>query len=151
MSKVSVLTAYISIHKFDVICISETFLSSDTTFDNDSLIIEGYNIVRSDHPSNSRWGGVFIYYKQSLALMHRLSGISRLKTIQFHFFILIPDIFDQFVDNLQLTLDEVANRSHFLIAFFGDFEVKSENWYKHDKTSYDYEGSKIDALRQNSD
>ena len=50
---------------------SETFLNSDITFDDDSLMIEGYNIVRSDHTSNSRRGGVFIYYKQSLALMHR--------------------------------------------------------------------------------
>ena len=48
-SKVSLLRAYISIHKFDVICISETFLDSDTAFDDDNLKIEGY-IVRSDHP-----------------------------------------------------------------------------------------------------
>ena len=64
-SKVFLLRAYLSIHKFDVICISETFLNSDTTFGDDNLIIEGYNIVRSDHPSNT---GVCIYYKQSLAL-----------------------------------------------------------------------------------
>ena len=31
-------------------------------------MIEGYNIARSDHPSNSRQGGVSIYNKQSLAL-----------------------------------------------------------------------------------
>ena len=64
---VSLLRAYTSIHKFDVICISETFLNSDTAFD-DNLKIEGYNIVRSDHPCNSRRGGVCIYYNQSLAL-----------------------------------------------------------------------------------
>ena len=57
-SKVSLLRAYISIHKFDVICISETFLKK----------IEGYNIVRSDHLSNSRRGGIYIYYNQLLAL-----------------------------------------------------------------------------------
>ena len=56
--KVSLLRAYISIHKFDVICISETFLNSDTAFDDDNLKIEGCNIVRSDHPSDSRRGGV---------------------------------------------------------------------------------------------
>ena len=67
-SKVSLLRAYIFIHKFDVICISETFLNSDTAFDDDNLKIEGYNIVRSDHPSNSRRGGVFMYYNHSLAL-----------------------------------------------------------------------------------
>ena len=53
-SKVSLLRAYISVHKFDVICISETFLNSDTAFDDNNLEIEGYNILRSDHPSSSR-------------------------------------------------------------------------------------------------
>ena len=32
---------------------SETFLNSDTAFDDGTLKIEGYNIARSDHPSNS--------------------------------------------------------------------------------------------------
>ena len=66
-SKVSLLRAYISIHKFDVICISETFPNSDTAFADDNLKNEGY-IVRSDHPSDYRRGGVCIYYNQSLAL-----------------------------------------------------------------------------------
>ena len=54
------------------------------------------------------------------------------------------DVFDQFTDNLELTLDEVANHKPFLIVVLGDFNVKSENWYKHEKTSY--EGAKIDPL-----
>ena len=53
-SKVSLLRACISLHKYDVICISETSLYSDTAFDDDNLKIEGYNIVKSDHPSNFR-------------------------------------------------------------------------------------------------
>ena len=53
-------------------------------------------------------------------------------------------MFDQFVDNLELTLDEVANYNSFLTVVLGDFDVKSENWHKHDKTSY--KGAKIDAL-----
>ena len=54
------------------------------------------------------------------------------------------DTFDQFAENLELILDEVANHNSFLIVVLGDFNVKSENWYKHDKMSY--EGAKIDAL-----
>ena len=30
------------------------------------------------------------------------------------------------------------------MAVLGDFDTKSSNWYKHDKTTY--EGSKIDAV-----
>ena len=67
-SKVYHLKAYIPIHKFDVICISGTFLNSDTAFNDDNLKIKRYNIVRSGHLSNSRRGGACIYYKQELAL-----------------------------------------------------------------------------------
>ena len=33
------------------------------------------------------------------------------------------DIFDQFADNLELTLDEVGNHNPFLIVLLGDFNV----------------------------
>ena len=65
--KVSLLRAYISTHKFDVICISETYLDSDTSDDDDNLKIAGYNLIRADHPFNTKRGGVCIYYKHSLA------------------------------------------------------------------------------------
>ena len=38
-----------STHKFDVICISETYFDSDTTDDDDNLKIGGYNLIRADH------------------------------------------------------------------------------------------------------
>ena len=47
------------------------------------------------------------------------------------------DTFDQFAENLELILDEVANHNSFLIIVLGDFNVKSEKWYKHNKTSYE--------------
>ena len=66
--KVSLLRAYISTHKFDVICISETYLDSDTSDDDSNLKIAGYNLIRADHSSNTKQGGVFIYYKHLLSL-----------------------------------------------------------------------------------
>ena len=54
------------------------------------------------------------------------------------------DIFDEFADNLELTLDEVANHNSFLIVVLNDLNVKSENWYKYNKTSQ--EGAKIYRL-----
>ena len=38
----------------------------------------------------------------------------------------------------------MANHNSFLIVVLDDFNVKSGNWYKHDKTSYGR--AKIDAL-----
>ena len=62
------LKAYIAIHKFDIICLSETYLDSSTTSDDDNLAISGYNLIRSDHPSNNKRCGVCIYYKNFLHL-----------------------------------------------------------------------------------
>ena len=51
--KISLSSAYISVHKFDIICLSETYLSSETSPDNDNLEIPGYNTIRNDYPSNT--------------------------------------------------------------------------------------------------
>ena len=75
--KVSLLRAYISTHKFDVICISETYLDSDTSDDEDNLKIAGYNLIWADHPSNTKQDGVCIYYKHSLTF--KLFNIHSLK------------------------------------------------------------------------
>ena len=66
--KVSILRAYILLHNFDVVCISETYLDSTTALDYENLHIAGYNLLRADHASNSKRGGVCVYYKSSLAL-----------------------------------------------------------------------------------
>ena len=60
-SKVSPLKAYLTVHKFDIVCLSETYLDSNTAPDNDNLEISGYNLIRLDHPSNSKREGVCIY------------------------------------------------------------------------------------------
>ena len=64
--KLSLLRAYLSTHKFDVIYISDTYLNSTSTVD-ENLEIAGYTLIRADHPSNTRRGGVCIYYKNSIA------------------------------------------------------------------------------------
>ena len=54
--KLSLLRAYVSSHKFDVICISETCFDSDTSTVDENLEIVGYALIRADHPSNTtRW------------------------------------------------------------------------------------------------
>ena len=65
-TKVSFLSAYIFVHKFDIICLSETYLNSEIPSDDKNLEIAGYNLIRDDHPSNSKRGGVCAYYKSSL-------------------------------------------------------------------------------------
>ena len=76
--KISLLRAYISLHNFDLVCISETYLDSTTAHDDENLAITGYNLLRVNHASNSKRGGVCAYYKSSLAL--RLIDIHSLST-----------------------------------------------------------------------
>ena len=56
--KVSLLRAYVAIEKFDVVCLSETYLDSSNLSDDDNFYLPGYNLVRADHPSNAKKGGV---------------------------------------------------------------------------------------------
>ena len=61
-SKISLLTAYISIHVFDIVCLSETYLTSTTDINDENLKIPGYIMYCIDHLSDVKIGGVYIYY-----------------------------------------------------------------------------------------
>ena len=52
--KLSLSTAYITIPKFDVIFLSETYLNASISNDDDSLEVPSYNLFRTDHPSNTK-------------------------------------------------------------------------------------------------
>ena len=156
--KFFLLKAYIAIHKFDIICLSETYLDSSTTSDDDNLAILGYNLIRSDHPSNNKGGGVCIYYKNFLPL--HVLGIQYLhECINFELniggkicsFISLyrspsqtQDEFEKFIDNLELNLEILCQNNPFLIVLVGDLNVKSKNWYSHDQTSH--EGNEIENV-----
>ena len=70
-AKLSLLRAYVSVHKFDIICLSETYL--DSSVDDESLEISGYYLIRSDYPSSKKRGGICIYYKKFLPL--KVTGV----------------------------------------------------------------------------
>ena len=62
------LAAYNCVYRYDIICISESFLDSTISDDDNILHMEGYNLTRADHPDNIKRGGVCLYFKKSLAL-----------------------------------------------------------------------------------
>ena len=66
--KVKLSTAYNVMHKFNIICISGSYLNSDTLSNDNNLNIPGYNMSRADHPSGNWRRGVSIYYKDSLSI-----------------------------------------------------------------------------------
>ena len=66
---------HMGIHKFDILCISETHLDSSVLKDGNALSIEGYSIIRADHPSNTKRGGLYIYYNGKISV-GQMSNIS---------------------------------------------------------------------------
>ena len=58
--RLSLLRAYLSTRRFEVICLSETHLDSDTSHEDANLEIVGYTSIRADHPSNTKRGGACI-------------------------------------------------------------------------------------------
>ena len=156
--KLSLLRPYITIHKFDVVCLSETYLNASISNDDDSLEVPGYNLFRADHPSNTKRGGVCIYYRNSLALkildIHYLQECINFQTMiggKLCRFVPLyrspnqsPDDFELFANNFELNIDAVTANNPFLTVVLRDFNVNSNLWFKGDKTSY--ERSKIDAI-----
>ena len=66
--KASLLKAYITIYNYDVICLSERYLDSSIPSDDENLEIPSYDLIRAEHPSNSKLGGVCVYYRNSQPL-----------------------------------------------------------------------------------
>ena len=55
-SKVPLLQAIPVSKNYDIICLSETFLDTSIDSSNERITIEGYNLLRGDHPSNKKKG-----------------------------------------------------------------------------------------------
>ena len=140
-AKVFLLKTYIAIHKFDIICISQTYLDSSTPSDDSYLEISGYILVCSDHPPNNKRGGHCIYCKSFLPL--RILNVQYLqesicfelkivdKTCNFLSLYRSPsqsqDDFETFTENLELNLKHLVPWNPLLVVAFGDFNAKSSN------------------------
>ena len=157
-SKISLLTAYISIHDFDIICLSETYLTSTIDINDENLKIPGYIMYCADHPSDGKKGGVCIYYKTMLPLKVLSTNFLqecinfevsiRNKKCRFIHLYRTPsqsqDEFHDFLTNLEMNLDDSFNSNPFLTTVIGDFNAKSNKWSKGDRSTI--EGRKIGFL-----
>ena len=66
--KIPSLRAFNNAQHFDIEFLFETFLDSTIAQDDTNLNINGYSMLRADQPSNSKRGGVFMYFKKSFPL-----------------------------------------------------------------------------------
>ena len=157
-SKINLIKAYLTIHKTDIVCLSKTYLDSSFLVNDENLVIQGYNLVRCDHPTNSKRGRVCVYYKDSLPL--KIIDIQYLQEcINFHLIIgdklchfitfyrspnQSHDEFNSFIKSLELNLDKATSYNPFLVVVLGYFNANPCNWYINDKTNF--EGAKVDTL-----
>ena len=56
--KITLIQAFITDQNFNIICLSDTFPNSSLQNDDHQQKIEDYNLIRPDHPSGSKKGGV---------------------------------------------------------------------------------------------
>ena len=69
--KILLLQTYVVKNTYDRICLSETFLISLIQTNDDRISIDGYNLIRADHPSNSKRRGVCVYYEEHIPMIKR--------------------------------------------------------------------------------
>ena len=150
-SKIAQITAFLSVHKFDIFCIGESFLdSSIQDEDKAKLEIQNYELLRCDHPSNSRRGGVCLYYRDHLSVIQKphlttldeclvCEVISGSKKLILCLLYRSPsqnsDEFEVFKDKLEETFNNVNNESPTISIFIGDFNVRNSDWWSGDITN----------------
>ena len=136
--KVALLRSYITVHSFDVICLSEAYLDSFISHDDNNLQIPGYNLYRVDHPSSIKRGGVCIFYniflplhiKNIQYLQECINFEIKIKDKLCNFIILYRSPnqchydFESFINNFELNLDSVMTNNPFLTVILGDFNAK---------------------------
>ena len=143
-SKLTQLKAYISIHKHDFICLSETYL--DSSIPDSLLEIDRCNLIRSDLPNDIKRGGVCIYFKEILSV--RVITIPYLKealllemnynnkrvivSIIYHSPSQNNSKFHSFLRSLERLLSNIKKTKPFLSVITGDFNARTPCWWSGD-------------------
>ena len=148
--KVPLIEAFITTSNFDIVCLSEAFLDSTIPDDDVNIQINGYSLLRADHPSNIKRGGVCIYFKESLPLIRR-NDLTNLKdclitevnvnnkkcffTCQYRSPSQNHDELEHFCTNFDLLLSNNNNLYPTCSIVLVDFNAKCPEWCASDKSN----------------
>lgn len=58
LQKLAIPESVVAMHKFDVICLSQTF--PNNTYKDKDFTLNAYSLLRADHPDSVNMGGVCI-------------------------------------------------------------------------------------------
>ena len=158
-TKISLLQVYITQHNYDIICLTETFLNFSILSDDNRITRDGYNLIRSDHPSDSKKRGVFIYYTEHIPLILR-DDINTLDNFQVReicsqnekcFLTYIyrsrsqnQDEFKNFCTNFDILLNNINDELPLCLIVTGDFNACCSRWWENDTTNL--QDQELDSL-----
>ena len=152
------LEACNTVHKYDFICISETYFDSLVKSEDDDLRINGYKLIRMDHSLNTKTGGVCMYYKESLVVkMINISYLQECLLCQ----VMIDNIrgcialiyrspsqnsleFQHFLSGFEQFLINIEGFKPNFTVLLGDYNARSRSWWASDTNTP--EGMQLDVL-----
>ena len=137
------MEAYNAIHKFDTISLSEIFLNSSLRHDDDSLVLNGYKLIRADNPTDFKRGGVCMHFKESLPI--KVFNVTNLHDC------LVCELFlngrrsdleslyrspsqssheyDHFIKTFEQLIVHLNSFIPHLLLIVGDFNARSSRWW----------------------
>jgi len=140
--KIPLMEVYNSVHHFDIMVLSATML--DKSVKNEDIFIQGFNreIFLSDHPSNTKTGGVCVYFREGLPIKRRddfemlqeavVAEINVLRK-RILFVAICPsqnnEQFKTFMDKLQIMCGNFQRERPYSIIVTGDFNCRSSQWW----------------------
>ena len=158
-TKISLLQAYITQRNYDIICLTETFLNSSILSDDNRIKIDGYSLIRSDHPSDLKKGGVCIYYKEHIPLIlqddiNTLDNclVTEIRSQNEKCFLTCiycspsqsQDEFKNFCTNFDILLNNINDELPLCSIVTGDFNARCSRWWKNDINNL--QGQELDSL-----
>ena len=130
----------------DFICTSETYLDSSVPTDDRDTLINGYNLIRADHPSNNKRGEVCICYRESLAVqLVKTNYLSEcllcevsINNKKGYVAVLYRSPsqnsleFDNFILNFEMMLSDINSSNPHFSIILGHLNARSNNWWQGD-------------------
>ena len=158
LAKVSALKAFNTTKNFDFICLSESYLDSTISSDDKNLCLDGYKLIRADHPKNIKQGGVCIYYRKTLPLkIIQINYLPECLVCEINYdkrkiFIVTlyrspsqtADKFNEFLSGFEGVIDSINQCNPYFTVITGDFNVCCNRWWVNDSSNT--EGVSIDNL-----
>ena len=156
--RVPLLEAHNSLFDYDLISLCETSLNHSIEIPDP--LLKDYNFIPANHPGNVSHGGVGLFHKTSLPIIHREdlsfdeSIVVELKFGRKKIFFTVvyrspsnragSTEFDEFLSNFRNLYSKIEAENPFATFFTGDFNGHSEAWWPDGDTNA--EGREIEDL-----